>query len=112
MKRYCYDNSHVLATTFSHSIALVCNNVKEIMPHQYTILADFITLPQLVIDWDIATSMPRKTLVVVPHGGYSKGKCSSLKANNGIFRVRCMRGKVVILFPSMLVNIIQRVFVH
>ena len=50
-------------------------------PHQYTILADFIMLPLLVIHWYIATAMPECTLAIVPHGGYDRGKCGSLKEN-------------------------------
>ena len=44
------------------------NMVKDMVPHQYTILADFITSPQLVIHWYVATSMPEWMLVIVPRG--------------------------------------------
>ena len=48
------------------------------MPHQYTILADFITLPRLVTHWYVGTSTPER---MVPYGGYDGGKCGSLKEN-------------------------------
>ena len=60
---------------------LIRSNVVDIVPHQYTILVDFITLPQLVIHWYVGTSMPERTLAVVPYGGYDGGKCGSLKEN-------------------------------
>ena len=86
MKKYCYDDCHVLATAFARFNGSMINellrdDVNDIVPHQYTILADFITLPQLVIHWYVATSMPEHTLAIVPHGGYDKGKCGSLKEN-------------------------------
>ena len=54
IKKYCYDDCLVLATAFSSFNELMLNelvgdNVKGIVPHQYKILVDFITLPQLVI---------------------------------------------------------------
>ena len=84
MKKYCYHVCYVLATAFgqfneSMINELIKSNVKDIVPHQYTILADFITLPQLVIQWYIGASMPPRTLAIVPHGGYDTGKCGSLK---------------------------------
>ena len=84
MKKYCYDDCYVLSTAFSHFNESMMNellrsNVNDIVPHQFTILADFVTLPQLVIHWYIGTSMPQRTLVVVPHRGYDSGKCGSLK---------------------------------
>ena len=60
---------------------LLKDDVKDIVLHQYTILADFITLPQLVIHWYVATAMPERTLAIVPHIGYDKRKCGSLKEN-------------------------------
>ena len=60
---------------------LIKSNVKDIVPHQYTILADFITLPQLVIHWYVGASMPPRTLAKVPHSGYHSGKCGLLKEN-------------------------------
>ena len=53
---------------------LLRDDVKDKVPHQYIILADFIMLPQLVIHWYVATAMPERTLAIVPHGGYDKGK--------------------------------------
>ena len=58
---------------------LVRSNVKGIVPHQFTILTDFIMLPQLVIHWYIGTAIPQRTLAIVPHRGYDSGKCGSLK---------------------------------
>ena len=86
MMKYCYDDCNVLAMAFCHfneSMVgeLMCTKIKGIVPHQYTILVDFVTLPQLVIHWYVASSMPDKTLAVVPHGGYDGGKCGSLKEN-------------------------------
>ena len=47
---------------------LVRSNVKDIIvSHQCTILADFITLPQLVIHWYVGMAMPQRTLAIVPH---------------------------------------------
>ena len=45
---------------FNESIIneLIKSNVKDIVPHQYTILDDFITLPQLLIHWYVGASMP------------------------------------------------------
>ena len=60
---------------------LIKSNVKDIIPYQYTILPDFITLPQLVIHWYVGASMPPRTLARVPHSGYDCGKCGSLKEN-------------------------------
>ena len=85
MKKYCYDDCNVLVTAFGRFnelmiSELIRSNMVDIVPHQYTILADFITLPQLVIHWYIGTSMPERT-AVVPHGGYDGGKCGSLKEN-------------------------------
>ena len=86
MKKYCYDDCNVLATAFgrfneSMISELVRSNMVGIVPHQYTILADFITLPQLVIHWYVGTSVPERTLAMVPHGGYDGSKCGSLKEN-------------------------------
>ena len=84
MKKYCYDDCYVLSTAFSRfnesmMNELVRSNVKGIVPHQFTIFADFIALPQLVIHWYVGTAMPQRTLAIVPHGGYDCGKCGSLK---------------------------------
>ena len=42
MERYCYDDCYVLANTFGHFnesmiSELLKSNVKDIVPHQYTI---------------------------------------------------------------------------
>ena len=84
IKKYCYDDCYVLSTAFSRFNESMMNellrsNVKDIVPNQFTVLADFVTLPQLVIHWYVGSSMPQKTLTVVPHGGYDSGKCGSLK---------------------------------
>ena len=63
---------------------LIRSNVRDIIPHQYTVLADFVTLPQLVIHWYVCSSMPPQTLAVVQHGGYDTGKCGSIKENDWI----------------------------
>ena len=86
MKRYHYDDCYVLANAygqFNESMIneLVKSNVKDIVPHQYTTLADFITLSQLVTHWYIGTSMLSRSLAIVPNGGYDNGKCGSLKEN-------------------------------
>ena len=82
MKKYCYDDCNVLAMAFgrfneSMIGELIRSNMTDIVPHQYTILTDFITLPQLVIHWHVGCSMPERTLAMVPHGGYDGGKCGS-----------------------------------
>ena len=79
MEKYCYDDYHVLAATFSQFNESMINkllrdNAKYIVPHQYTILADFTMLPQLVMNWYIATAMPERTLAIVPRSAYHKGK--------------------------------------
>ena len=56
MLKYCYDDCLVLATAFSKFnesmiMELKSTGVKGIIDHDYTILADFITLPQMVIHW-------------------------------------------------------------
>ena len=53
MIKYCYDDCFVLASAFSHFNEsmikeLKDSGVKDIIEHDFTILADFITLPQLV----------------------------------------------------------------
>ena len=84
MKKYCYDNCYVLSMAFSwfnESMMneLVRSNVKDIVLHQFTVLADFIMLLQLVIHWYVGIAMPQRTLAIVPHGGYDSGKCGTLK---------------------------------
>ena len=80
MKRYCYMLANAFGCFNESMISeLLKSNVKDIVPHQYMILADFITLPQLVIYWYVGTSMPSRSLAIVPNGGYDSGKCGSLK---------------------------------
>ena len=55
------------------------SGVTDIIDHQYTILADFITLPQMVIHWFVGIMLPERTLSVVPHRGYEWGRCGSRK---------------------------------
>ena len=84
MVKYCYDDCFVLASAFSRFNELMIRELKSsgvvgIVEHDYTILADFITLPQMVIHWFVGCMMPDRTIAVVPNGGYDRGKCGSLK---------------------------------
>ena len=84
MIKYCYDDCFVLATAFtkfneSMIMELKSTGVQGIIDHDYTILADFITLPQMVIHWFVGCMMNEHQISVVPAGGYSSGKCGSLK---------------------------------
>ena len=84
MKKYCYDNCFVLSTAFGYFDEsmikeLLNKGVEGIVQHQYTILADTITLPRLVIHQYVGMAMPEKSLAIVPNGGYDIGKCASLK---------------------------------
>ena len=84
MLKYCYDDCLVLRDAFNLFNAsmvkeLTDSNVCGLVEHTYTILADFITLPQMVIHWYVGAIMKEKTLSVVPHKGYDNGKCGSLK---------------------------------
>ena len=84
MIKYCYDDCLVLRDAFnlfngSMIRELRDSNVSGLVEHTYTILADFITLPQMVIHWYVGAIMKEKTLSVVPHKGYDYGKCGSLK---------------------------------
>ena len=84
MIKYCYDDCFVLASAFSRFNEsmikeLKDSGVKDIIKHDFTILADFITLPQLIIYWFVGCVMPERTVSVVPNGGYDGGKCGSLK---------------------------------
>ena len=86
MKRYCYNDCYMLVNAFGHFnesmiSELLKSNVKNIVLHQYMILADYITLPQLVIHCYTGTSLPTRSLAIVPNGGYDSGKCGSLKEN-------------------------------
>ena len=51
----------------------------DIVQHDFTILANFITLPQLVIHWFVGCMMPEHTISIVPNGGYDSSKYGSLK---------------------------------
>ena len=84
MIKYCYDDCNVLSSAFSKFnksmiIELKNSGVVDIVDHQYTILADFITLPQMVIHWFVGVMLPERTLSIVPHRGYEWGKCGSYK---------------------------------
>ena len=58
---------------------LKSTGIKGIIDHDYTILADFITLPQMVIHWFVGCMMNEREISVVPSGGYFDGKCGSHK---------------------------------
>ena len=82
--KYCYDDCLVLATAFSKFnesmiMELKSTGFKGIIDHDYTILADFITLPQMVIHWFVGCMMNEHEISVVPSGGYFDGKCGSCK---------------------------------
>ena len=47
--------------------------------HQFTILADFVTLPLMMIHWYVGSLMLMNSLAVIPNGGYDSGKCGSLE---------------------------------
>ena len=84
MIRYCYDDCNVLSAAFSRFnesmiIELHNSGVTDIADHQYTILADFITLPQMVIHWFVRIMLPERMLSVVPQQGYEWGRCGSQK---------------------------------
>ena len=84
MIKYCYDDCFVLAAAFtkfneSMILELRSTGVEGIIDHDYTILADFITLPQMVIHWFMGCMMKEHEISVVPAGSYSSGKCGSLK---------------------------------
>ena len=84
MIKYCYDDCFVLASAFSRFNESMIKELRSsgvlgIVEHDYTILADYITLPQMVIHWYVGCMMPERTIAVVPNGGYDRGKCGSLK---------------------------------
>ena len=84
MIKYCYDDCLVLASAFSHFNESMISELKgsrvtDIVQHDFTILANFITLPQLVIHWFVNCMMPEHTVSIVPNGGYDSGKYGSLK---------------------------------
>ena len=58
---------------------LKSSGVDDIINHDFMILANFITLPQLVIHSFIGCMMPQRTIAVVPNSGDDSRKCSSLK---------------------------------
>ena len=81
MLKYCYDDCFVLATAFSKFNESMIMELKStaVKGHDYTILADFITLPQMVIHWFVGCMMNEREISVVPSGGYFDGKCGSRK---------------------------------
>ena len=84
MVKYCYGDCFVLASAlfqFNKSMIreLKSSGVVGIEEHVYTILADFITLPQMMIHWFVGCMMPERTIAVIPNGGCDRGKCDSLK---------------------------------
>ena len=84
MVKYCYDDCFVLASAFSQfnqsmMFELKSSGIDDIIDHDFMILANFITLLQLVIHWSVRCMMPQRTIAIVPNGGYDSGKCGSLK---------------------------------
>ena len=84
MLKYCYDDCFVLATAFLKFNELMITElkstgVKGIIDYDYTILADFIMLPQMVIHWFVGCMMNEREISVVLSGGYFDGKCGSRK---------------------------------
>ena len=74
IKYYC-DDCNMLSSAFSKFnesmiIELKNSGVVDIVDHQYTILADFITLPQMVIHWFVGVMLPERTLSIIPQRGY------------------------------------------
>ena len=56
MIKYCYDECFVLASAFPHFNESMIKELRSsgvlgIVKHDYMILADYITLPQMVIHW-------------------------------------------------------------
>ena len=86
MLKYCYDNCFMLSTVFTRfNESMICelkqSGVTGIIDHEFTILADFITLPQMVIHWFVGCMMPERCLAIVPNRGYDNGKHGSVKEN-------------------------------
>ena len=86
MLKYCFDDCLLLSTTFTHfNKSMICelkkSGVTGIIDHKFTILADFITLPQMVIHWFVGCMMPEHCLAIVPNSGYDNGKHGSVKEN-------------------------------
>ena len=84
MVKYCYGDCFVLASAlfqFNKSMIreLKSSGVVGIEEHVCTILADFITLPQMMIHWLVGCMMPERTIAVIPNSGCDRGKCDSLK---------------------------------
>ena len=75
MIKYCYDDCLVLAVTFSCFNESMINELKKsgiegIVYHDFTIIADFMTLLQLVSHWFVGCMMLDCMIAVVPNGGY------------------------------------------
>ena len=86
MLKYCYDDCLVLSTTFTHfNESMICelkqSGVTGIIDHEFTILANFITLPQMVIHWFVGCMMPEHCLTIELNCGYHNGKHGSVKEN-------------------------------
>ena len=84
MIKYCYDDCLVLRDSFNLFNASMVKELRDggvsnLVEHTYTILADFITLPQMVIHWYVGAIMKEHKLSVVPHRGYDWGRCGSMK---------------------------------
>ena len=84
MIKYCYDDCFILATAFNKFNESMIEELKKIgvkgiIDHEFTIISNFITLPQLVIHWYVGCTMPERSLAVNPNRGYDSGKQGSLK---------------------------------
>ena len=84
MIKYWYDDCLVLAAAFSRFIESMINELKRsgiqgIVDHDFTIIADFMALPQLLIHWFVCCMMLDRTIAVVPNGGYDSRKGGLLK---------------------------------
>ena len=76
----------MLSTAFMlFNESMICelkqSGVTGIINHKFMILADFITLPQMVIHWFDGCMMPERCLAIVPNRGYDNGKHGSVKEN-------------------------------
>ena len=86
MLKYCYDDCLLLSIAFTRfNESMICElkqaGVTGIIDHEFTILADFITLPQMVIHWFVGCMMPARFLAIVPNCGYDNRKHGSVKEN-------------------------------
>ena len=86
MLKYSYDNCFMLSTTFTHFNESMIGELKQtsvcgIVEHEFTMFADFITLPQMIIHWYVGCMMLECCLAIVPNQGYNSGKCGSVKEN-------------------------------